>query len=230
MNGSALTFGRFPLCALGTGKVRIASGVLGPEPERAEASANASSAKKVIALAAIPVLPISEPLPAKRFFITISPCNMAWQLALTGLHAEEAEPLLVSERREIDAIFEFRNCQVSEGRAGLGRQTSGNSASSVARKVPGLRPWSRRRVEIETASLSLWIRLGLPAVSSNICSMRPPDEASSLRRTMPRYAVHVTGEVRPIDRSRLDSFGMPLQSLTSAPIANGVSSGGGITR
>jgi hypothetical protein len=44
---------------------------------------------------------------------------------------------------------------------------------------------------------------------------------------MPKYAVHFTGEVRTIDRSRLDSFGVPLQSLTSAPTANGVSSGAG---
>ncbi|HMC50951.1 MAG TPA: hypothetical protein VKH20_09920 [Solirubrobacterales bacterium] len=44
---------------------------------------------------------------------------------------------------------------------------------------------------------------------------------------MPKYAVHFTGEVHTIDRSRLDSFGMPLQSLTSAPTANGVSSGAG---
>jgi hypothetical protein len=44
---------------------------------------------------------------------------------------------------------------------------------------------------------------------------------------MPKYAVHFTGEVRMIDRSRLDSFGIPLESLTSAPTANGVSSGAG---
>jgi hypothetical protein len=45
--------------------------------------------------------------------------------------------------------------------------------------------------------------------------------------TMPNYAIHFTGEVSMIDRSRLDSFGMPLQSLTSAPTADGVSSGAG---